>query len=94
MCSAIYGMGVWSPPFCTFVSTIPLLFPHTRLFLGHNFDLSLFSTSLQLVIFSLVVCWREQPKWHHVISVLQTAEPQKYYHVTRIFEPQTKTNGP
>ena len=35
---------------------------------------------------------REQPKWHHVISGLQTAEPQKY--VTRIFEPQTKTNGP
>ena len=29
--------------------------------------------------------WREQPKWHHVISVLQTAEPQKYHHVTRIF---------
>ena len=27
-------------------------------------------------------------------TVLQTAEPQKCYHVTRIFEPQTKTDGP
>ena len=35
-----------------------------------------------------------ETKWHHVISVLQTAEPQKCYHVTRIFEPQTKTNDP
>ena len=35
-----------------------------------------------------------RPMWHHVISVLQTAAPRKYYHVTRIFEPQTKTNGP
>ena len=33
-------------------------------------------------------------KWQHVISVLQTPESQKCYHVTRIFEPQTKTNGP
>ena len=29
-----------------------------------------------------------------MISVLQTTEPQKYYHVTRTFELQTKTNGP
>jgi len=29
-----------------------------------------------------------------VISVLQTAEPQKHCHVTRIFEPLTKTNDP
>ena len=28
-----------------------------------------------------------------MIIVLQTAEPQKCYHVTRIFEPQTKTSG-
>ena len=35
-----------------------------------------------------------ETKWHHVISVLQTAESQKCYHVTRMFEPQTKTNGP
>ena len=35
----------------------------------------------------------ETTKWHHVISVLQTAESQKCYHVTRIFQPQTKTNG-
>ena len=34
-----------------------------------------------------------QPKWCHVISVLQTAEPQKRCHVTRIFEPRTKSNG-
>ena len=34
--------------------------------------------------------WREQPKWHHMINVLQIAAPQKYYNVTRIFEPQTK----
>ena len=38
--------------------------------------------------------WHEQPKSHHVISVLQTAATQKHHHVTRIFEPQTKTNGP
>ena len=37
--------------------------------------------------------WLFAPKWHHVISVLQTAAPQKYYHVTRIFERQTKTNS-
>ena len=36
----------------------------------------------------------EQPKWHHMISVLQTIRPQHRYHVTRIFEPPTKTNGP
>ena len=36
----------------------------------------------------------EQPKWHHVISVLQTIRLQHRYHVTRIFEPLTKTNGP
>ena len=35
-----------------------------------------------------------QPKWHHVISVLQAAASQKCYHMTRIFEPRTKTNGP
>ena len=29
-----------------------------------------------------------------MISVLQTAESQKCYHVTRIFEPWTKANGP
>jgi len=29
-----------------------------------------------------------------VISVLQTAAPQKCYHVTRIFEPRTETQGP
>ena len=29
-----------------------------------------------------------------MIVVLQTAEPQKCYHVTAIFEPQTETNGP
>ena len=34
-----------------------------------------------------------QPKWYHVISVLQTAEPQKCCHVTRISEPQTKSDG-
>ena len=37
---------------------------------------------------------KKQPKAHHVISVLQTAESQKCYQVTRIFEPQTKSNGP
>ena len=35
-----------------------------------------------------------QPKWHHVISVLQAAASQKCYHMTRIFQPRTKTNGP
>ena len=35
-----------------------------------------------------------ETKWHHVISVFQTAESQKCYHVTRIFELETKTNGP
>ena len=34
-----------------------------------------------------------QPKWHHVIIDLQTPEPQKYCHVTRFFEPRTKTDG-
>ena len=33
-----------------------------------------------------------QPKWHHVISVLQAAASQKCYH--RIFQPRTKTNVP
>jgi len=44
----------------------------------------LFSTSLQ---FAASGRWQEQPKWHQVISVLQTAELQRYCHVTRIFEP-------
>ena len=35
-----------------------------------------------------------QPKRHHVNSVLETIGPQKCYHVTRIFEPRTKNNGP
>ena len=36
----------------------------------------------------------ETTKWHHVISALQTAESQECYHMTRIFEPQTKINSP
>ena len=35
-----------------------------------------------------------QPRWHHVISVLQAAASQKCYHMTRIFQPRTKTNDP
>ena len=37
---------------------------------------------------------KKQPRDHCDHCVLQTAESQQCYHVTRIFEPQTKTNGP
>ena len=45
----------------------------------------------ELITYQEFTC---ETKSHHVISVLQTADSQKCYHVTRIFEPQTKTNGP
>ena len=45
----------------------------------------------ELITYQEFTC---ETKWHHAISVLQTAESQKCYHVTRMFEPQIKTNGP
>ena len=45
----------------------------------------------ELITYQEFTC---ETKWHHAISVLQTAESQKCYHVSRILEPQTKTNGP
>ena len=37
--------------------------------------------------------WQEQPKWHSMIRIPRTTALQKCYQVTRIFEPQTKTNS-
>ena len=47
--------------------------------------------SFELITYQEFTC---ETKWHHVISVLKTAESQKCYHMIRIFEPQTKTNCP
>ena len=66
--------------------------PDDRVFLA-NFSIVFknIRSSLRPEAFSV---HRNNKIWHHVISVLQTAELKKCYHVTRIFEPQTETNGP
>ena len=78
-----------APPFCTTVYNAP----SNILKQGFSRYKTLTCLCIQLAVFFSGRS-REQPKWHHVINVLQTAEPQKCYHVTRIFEPQTKVNGP
>ena len=77
-------------------NTIHLRRPWTRAFFRPTSRTVAFSLRLKnsghVTIF--FVALQFQPKWHHVINVLQTAGPQKCYRVTRIFEPRTKTNGP
>ena len=60
---------------------------------GHLSNLSFLWTLKRKGETEIASPW-EKPKWHYMIGVLQTAEPQKCYHVTRISERQTKTNGP
>lgn len=66
-----------------------------KIFYGDNFERSKMHQMKKERTYQEFACKvLETTKWHHMISVLQTAESQKYYHVTRIFELQTKTNGP
>ncbi|XP_044184843.1 uncharacterized protein LOC122964985 [Acropora millepora] len=55
--------------------------------------MSSFSLLQSLLSTYIVMEFTCEIKWHHMISVLKTAESQKCYHVTRIFELQTKTNA-
>ena len=50
------------------------------------------SSQLRIKTFSLAVVGAT--KWHDMTSILKTTEPQKCYHMIRISEPQTGTNGP
>ena len=62
-----------------------------KIFYGDNFERCkmhrLKKERFELITYQEFSC---ETKWHHAISVLQTAESQKCYHVTRMFEPQTK----
>ena len=64
-----------------------------KIFYGDNFERCkmhrMKKERFELITYQEFTC---ETKWHHAISVLQTAESQKCYHVTKIFEPQTKTN--
>ena len=71
-----------------------------KIFYGDNFERCkmhrMKKERFEIITFQEFACkvLKKQPKGHHVMSVLQTAESQKCYHVTRIVEQQTKANGP
>ena len=61
----------------------------SKLYKGHlSFDFDKGGKNMRQAVYF------KRPKWHHVISVLQAAASQKCYHMTRILQPRTKTNGP
>ena len=87
--SDVHGQGLFFSPLRE-----PLVFNSPRFKNSGHMTIFLWLCRLQNTDHVNCHFGSEQPKWHHMISVLQTIRPQHQYHVTRIFEPPTKTNGP